>query len=47
MKKEFEMQGPEIVPEDTEDKIFVRNQAGELVEVEIPDDPEEDGEEKC
>lgn len=43
MKKYFEMQGPEIVPEDTEDKVFVRNQNGELVELDIPDDVEGDG----
>ena len=44
MKKHFEMQGPEIVPEDTEDKVFVRNQNGEFVELDIPDDVEGDGE---
>ena len=49
MKKvTYEMQGPEIVPEDMEDKVFVRNEAGELVELDIPDDPdEEEDEEEC
>lgn len=47
MKKHFEMQGPDIVPDDIEDIVFVRNQNGELVELDVPDDPEEDGEVSC
>lgn len=47
MKRVFEMQGPEIVPDDIEDVVFVRNQNGELVELDVPDDPEEDGDEQC
>ena len=45
MIKEMEMQGPAVVPEDLEDAIFVRNEEGELVELDIPDDKE--GEEEC
>ena len=46
MVKEHEIQGPEIVPNDLEDKIYIRNETGELVELEIPDDVEEkDGDE--
>lgn len=46
MKKVFEMQGPDNIPEDTEDVIYVRNEAGELVQLEVADDPEEeDGDE--
>lgn len=48
MKRKFEMQGPDIVPEDMEDVVFVRNETGELVELDIPDDPEEeDGDASC
>lgn len=48
MKRKFEMQGPDIVPEDMEDAVFVRNEAGELMELDIPDDPEEeDGDAPC
>lgn len=45
MIKEMEMQGPVLVPDDLEDVIFVRNEEGELVELDIPDD--EEGEEEC
>ena len=45
MKKEFEMQGPDVVPEDTKDVIFVRNKAGEMVELEVADDLDEEVEE--
>lgn len=38
-----EMQGPEFIPTDLEDVVFVRNEEGELIELDIPDD--EDGEE--
>ena len=38
-----EMQGPETIPVDLEDVVFVRNEEGELIELDIPDD--EDGEE--
>ena len=45
MKKMFEMQGPDNIPEDTEDVIYVRNEAGELVQLEVADDSDEkDGE---
>lgn len=38
MSKRMEMQGYEIVPEDQEDIICIRNESGELVEVEVDDD---------
>lgn len=38
MKKVFEMQGPESVPDDAKDVIFVRNDKGELVELEVVGD---------
>ena len=45
MKKNAEMQGFDIIPEDFEDEIYVRNAEGELVKMEIPDD--EEGDEVC
>ena len=46
MVKEHEIQGPEIIPNDLEDKIYIRNGTGELVKLDIPDDVEEkDGDE--
>lgn len=46
MLKEHEIQGPEIVPNDLEDKIYIRNETRELVKLDIPDDVEEkDGDE--
>ena len=46
MKKEFEMQGPDNIPEETEDVIFIRNEDGELVQIVVADDPDEkDGDE--
>lgn len=42
MSKRMEMQGFEVVPEDQEDSIFIRNEQGELVEVEVEDDVEDD-----
>lgn len=45
MRKKFEMQGLDVNLDELEDQVFVRNEAGELVELDIPDDPEEeDGE---
>lgn len=41
MVKEHEIQGPEIVPNELEDKIYIRNEDGELVKLDIPDDAEE------
>lgn len=38
MKKEVEMQGPDIVPDDLVDTIFIRNKDGELIELEIVGD---------
>lgn len=38
MKKAFEMQGPDVVPDDQEDVMFVRNEKGELVELEVAGD---------
>lgn len=38
----MEMQGFETVPDDAEDEIYVRNENGELVEVEVEDDVEDD-----
>lgn len=46
MKRDHEMQGPEFIPEDTSDAIFVLDQNGKMVELEIEDDPEEVSE-KC
>lgn len=42
MSKRMEMQGFEVVPEDQEDIICIRNEQGELVEVEVEDDVEDD-----
>lgn len=42
MNKEMEMQGFEVVPEEQEDIVCVRNEKGELVEVEVTDDVEND-----
>lgn len=42
MSKRMEMQGFEAVPEDQEDIICIRNEQGELVEVEVEDDVEDD-----
>ena len=38
----MEMQGFETVPDDVEDEIHIRNENGELVEVEVEDDVEDD-----
>lgn len=37
-----EMQGFAEVPEDQEDAIYIRNEQGELVELEVEDDAEDD-----
>lgn len=42
MAFKYEMQGYEVVPEDQEDVICVRNDQGELVEVEVEDDADDD-----
>lgn len=42
MKKPMEMQGFEAIPDDQEDVICIRNEQGELVEVEVTDDVEDD-----
>lgn len=42
MSKPMEMQGFEAIPEDQEDIICVLNDHGELVEVEVEDDVEDD-----
>ena len=42
MRKITEMQGPEIVPTDAEDEIWVRDEYGELVKLEVSDDVEDD-----
>ena len=39
---EMEMQGPEIVPDDVVDKIYIRDKSGELVELDVPDDKDGD-----
>lgn len=36
----MEMQGFETIPEDQEDTIYVRDERGELTEVEVMDDAE-------
>lgn len=41
--KKFEMQGFDVIPEDTEDEVYIRNESGEFVKMEVADD--EDGEE--
>ena len=38
----MEMQGPEIIPDELEDEIFVRDAEGEFVKMEVPDDAEDD-----
>ena len=38
MKKEMEMQGPDFIPADLEDETYVRDEEGELVRLEVPDD---------
>ena len=45
MKKITEMQGFDIIPEELEDEIYVRDEEGEFVKVEVPDD--EDGDASC
>lgn len=45
MRREFEMQGPDSIPENMEDIVFIRTESGEFTELDIPDD--EDGEEEC
>lgn len=42
MKKLMEMQGFEIVPDDVEDEIYIRNENGDLVRLEVDDDVEDD-----
>ena len=37
-----EMQGYDVVPEDQEDIVCIRNEQGELVEMEVADDVEND-----
>lgn len=41
MVKETEMQGPVTVPNDIEDEVFILNESGEMVKLEVPDDTEE------
>lgn len=41
MRKEMEMQGPDLVPEELEDEVYIRNEEGELVKLEVPDDAED------
>lgn len=42
MKKPIvEMQGPDIIPEDLEDEVYIRNDKGELVKLEVA------GDDKC
>ena len=45
MRTKYEMQGPDIVPEDIEDEVYILNKSGTMVKMEVPDDSEEDGEE--
>ena len=39
---ELEMQGPEIVPEDQEDEVYIRTETGEFIMLEVPDDESDD-----
>lgn len=36
----FEMQGPEVIPDDLEDEVYIRNDKGELVKLEVAGDDE-------
>ena len=36
--KELEKQGFDLIPEDVEDEIYIRDKNGELVKVEVIDD---------
>ena len=38
----LEMQGPAIVPEDLEDEVYIRDEEGEFVKLEVPDDDGDD-----
>ena len=42
MRKSMEMQGPEFVPLDAEDEIWVPDENGDLVRLEVSDDVEDD-----
>ena len=37
-----EMQGPDIIPGEYEDEVFVRDEEGNLIKLEVPDDVEND-----
>ena len=43
-KKILEVQGPEIIPDDLKDEVYILNDAGELIELEVPDDKDCDAE---
>ena len=36
----FEMQGPEVIPDDLKDEVLIRNDKGELVKMEVEGDDE-------
>lgn len=38
----LEMQGPDITPEEIEDEVYIRDEEGEFVRLEVPDDAEND-----
>ena len=42
MRKEMEMQGPDLIPEELEDEVYIRDEEGELVKLEVADDVEDD-----
>lgn len=43
MVKETEMQGPVTVPNDIEDEVFILNESGKMVKLEVQDDADEKG----
>lgn len=34
----MEMQGPAYIPDDMEDEVYIRDEEGELIKLEVPDD---------
>lgn len=40
MRKDYEPQAPDVIPED--DRIFIHDESGNFVEVEVPDDESDD-----
>ena len=42
MRKLMEMQGFETVPDDVEDEIYIRDENGDLVRLEVDDDVDDD-----